>query len=52
MRIKRITLFLLFALMTDMLFGIGKIWYANGYLYANIPNKGVWIINNTDPATQ
>ncbi len=50
MRIKRITLFLLFALMTDMLFGIGKIWYANGYLYANIPNKGVWIINNTDPA--
>lgn len=54
MIIRYITLSLLFVLVTNILSGkekesVGKIWYADGYLYANIVNKGVWIIDNSNP---
>ncbi len=27
----------------------GKIWYDEGYLYVNVPEKGVWVIDNYEP---
>jgi hypothetical protein len=28
---------------------IGKIWYDEGYLYVNAPERGVWVVDNYDP---
>ena len=28
---------------------IGKIWYDEGYLYVNVPDKGVWVVDNYEP---
>lgn len=28
---------------------IGKIWYDEGFLYVNVPEKGVWVVDNYEP---